>query len=706
MKEEIIKMLKESEIPLTEIDIQNRLNEKITLEALCDELRNMEKCGEVYVTKKNKYTVYENTHLKVGKLSVSKKGFGFVIMENEPDIHITKENMNGALHNDLVACEYVSNEEGRIVKILDRSFDTIIGEYISIGENKGKIILDDPRMKMEILIDEEHRNNAMPGHKVIVKPYTQISNNKYYGEVTKILGHKDDVGIDILSKVYEHDINPEFSEETKLELKDIPDTVCENDIIGRRDLRGEKIITMDGDDAKDFDDAISIEKLPNGHYKLGVHIADVSHYVKEDTALGKDAFDRGTSVYLVDRVIPMIPHQLSNGICSLNPHVDRLTLSCDMEIDSNGKVVKYDIYEAVINSKLRMTYKKANMFLEDGIVPEGYQDFIRELANMAELSKILRQKKIQRGQIDFDVPEAKIIVDEECKPIEIGERERGTGEKLIEDFMIAANETVAEYITNIGYPMMYRIHEIPREKKIKEYFTLLKNLGHNVKIKGKIKEIKPKQMQEVLNSMKDCSDYEMLSELGLRSMQKAIYSTENKGHFGLASSCYCHFTSPIRRYPDLTVHRVLKKILHGEEMTGKDLVHLEKQLYKEAEYASLKERNAIECERDVEDMKMAEYMKNHIGEEFIAKVASVVPSGMYVRLPNRIEGRVHISSIEGDYYIVDEASQSIFGKKSGERYKLGDEVIVKATDASKVEGTIDFELVKKKRLVYEEKKKS
>ena len=446
MKEEIIKMLKESEIPLTEIDIQNRLNEKITLEALCDELRNMEKCGEVYVTKKNKYTVYENTHLKVGKLSVSKKGFGFVIMENEPDIHITKENMNGALHNDLVACEYISDEEGRIVKILDRSFDTIIGEYIATGDNKGKVVLDDPRMKMEILIDEEHRNNAMPGHKVIVKPYTQISNNKYYGEVTKILGHKDDVGIDILSKVYEHDINPEFSEETKLELKDIPDTVCENDIIGRRDLRGEKIITMDGDDAKDFDDAISIEKLPNGHYKLGVHIADVSHYVKEDTALGKDAFDRGTSVYLADRVIPMLPHKLSNGICSLNPNVDRLAISCVMEINHKGDVVSYDIFESVIKSRKQMTYKKVNKFLEEGIVEEDYEPFASSLTLMAELAKILRENKERRGYIDFDIDESKIIVDDKEVLIK--------GEKDIFEVAVWINNGFSYSISsNDGFPL-------------------------------------------------------------------------------------------------------------------------------------------------------------------------------------------------------------------------------------------------------------
>ena len=700
MRDEILDLLKRVENPLTEIEIQDKLN--VSLDKLCEELRILEKCGDVYVTKKGKYTLYENTHLKVGKLSVNKKGFGFVILSGEPDVHIKAENMNGAIHNDLVACEYISPEEGRIVRILDRSFDTIIGEFVLEGEY-GKIILDDSRVKLTILIDENHRNNAMPGHKVIVKPYTEFSKNKYYGEVIRILGHKDDVGVDILSKVYEHDIEPNFTEETMAEIENIPISVSEDEIVGRRDLRDKKIITMDGDDAKDFDDAIYIEKLENGNYILGVHIADVTHYVKEGTALGRDAEERATSVYLVDRVIPMLPHQLSNGICSLNPGVDRLTMSCDMEYDKNGNLISFDIYEGVINSKLRMTYKKANMYLEEGKVSPGYEDFTHELDLMKELSLILRKKKDDRGQINFDVPEVKIIVDEECKPVEIGERERGTGEKLIEDFMIAANEVVAEYITNIGYPMMYRIHEIPKEKKLREYFNLLSALGHKVKVKGKIGEFRPKQMQELLDSLKDSKDFEMISELGLRSMQKAIYSTDNLGHYGLASKCYCHFTSPIRRYPDDTVHRVLKKILHGDEMNGFDLYHLQKQLIREAEHSSLKERNAIECERDVEDMKMAEYMMNHIGEEFNARVASVVPSGMFVRLENRIEGRVHVSSLKGDYYIIDEFSQSVVGKRSGKRYRLGDEIVVKCTDASKIEGTIDFEVVNKKEVNNEKK---
>ncbi len=706
MREEVLDILKKNQIPLSELEIQKKLKEKIDLDKLCEELRKLESTGDIYFTKKNKYTLYEYTHLKVGRLSVNRNGYGFVILNNEPDIHIRKENMNGALHNDLVAAEYISSDEGKIIKVIDRSLNTIIGEFAVGKDGNGYITIDDQRIKMNIEIDDDHRNGAMPGHKVIVKPYTQIDNYNYYGEVVTILGHKDDVGIDILSKVYEWDINPNFSEETLEQVKAIPLDVDANDIKNRRDLREEKIITMDGDDAKDFDDAISIKKLDNGNYNLGVHIADVSHYVKEGTPLGIDAAERGTSVYLVDRVIPMIPHQLSNGICSLNPNVDRFTMTCEMEIDSNANIVKYDVYNSVIRSHLRMTYNKANMVLEKNEIPEGYEDFVEELNMMRDLSKIIRSGRDRRGQIEFDVSEVEIKVDEEGKPIEIKERERGTGEKLIEDFMIAANESVAEYITNCGYPMMYRIHEVPREKRIVEYLTLLKTLGHNVTIKGKLNNIKPKQMQELIASLKGSKDYEVLCEQGLRAMQKAIYSTNNLGHFALASTCYCHFTSPIRRYPDLTIHRVLKMIISGNELSTEELKELENKLVVEADHSSIKEKNSVECERDVDDMKMAEYMQDHIGEVFEGKVSGVIPSGMFVRLTNKIEGRVAIDAFVGDYFIVDEASQSIFGKRSGKRYKLGDIVKVKVVAASKVDSTIDFEMYDGKGETKDEEKES
>ncbi|HOO67816.1 MAG TPA: ribonuclease R [Bacilli bacterium] len=692
MREEILDIVKENKDPLSELDIQSKLKDKIDLNELCEQLRTMEENGDLYFTKKGKYTSYENTHLKVGRLTVSKSGYGFVILENQPDIHIRKENMNGAIHNDLVAAEYISSDEGKIVRVINRSMSTFVGEYQSTKDGNGIIYIDDPRIKMEIIIDKDHRNNAMPGHKVIAKPYTQIGDNKYYGEIVKILGHKDDVGVDILSKVYEWDIEPNFSEETMEEIKDIPLEIVESSIVDRKDLRSKKIVTIDGDDAKDFDDAISIEKKADGNYILGVHIADVSYYVKEDTALGRDAADRATSVYLVDRVIPMLPHQLSNGICSLNPNVDRFAMTCEMEVDPYGKVIKYDIYQSVIKSSLRMTYKKVNSVLEKNEIPEGYEDFVPELKIMAELSKIIRKSRDDRGQINFDISEIKVVVNEEGKPIEVKERERGIGEKLIEDFMILANETVAEYITNCGYPMIYRIHEIPKEKNMVEYLSLLKALGHNVVIKGNLNNVKPRQIQDLLDSLKDEKDYEMLCEKGLRAMQKAIYSTKNLGHFALASKCYCHFTSPIRRYPDLTVHRVLREIFNNRSMESDVLKDLENKLSLEAEHSSLKERNSIECERDVDDMKTAEYMESHIGEVYDGKISGVISSGMFVRLENKIEGRVAIDSIKGDYYIVNEVGQTIYGKKNGKVYKLGDSVKIKVIGASKADSTIDFEL--------------
>jgi len=703
MRESIIEILDKNEVPLSEIDILDRLSFDITLEKLCEELREMEKVGDVYLTKKNKYTLFKYTHLKVGKLSVSKKGFGFVILNNEPDLHIKKENLNGAIHNDTVVAEYISDEEGRIVKIIDRSYDTIIGEYIEVNSSLGKIIVDDSRIKLNILIDKEHRNNAMPGHKVIVKPYKQINNVEWYGEIVKILGHKDDVGVDILSIVYEHDIEPIFSDAVMQEVLEIPQEVTSFEINGRIDLRGVKTVTIDGDDAKDFDDAISATKLENGNIKVIVSIADVTHYVKEGTNLYREAEERATSVYLVDRVIPMLPHQLSNGICSLNPNVDRLTISCEMEINKEGKVIDYDIYESVINSSFRMTYKKANMYLENKVIPEGYEEFTDLLDNAYEASLSLRKMKFHRGQIDFDVPEVKIIVDEECKPIEIKERERGTGEKLIEDLMIVANETVATYITNLGYPMVYRVHDKPIEKRMREYLALLKTLGHNVKLKGKIREIEPKQIQLMLSNFKNDKNYQLLCEFGLRAMAKAEYKIENLGHFGLASKCYCHFTSPIRRWPDQAVHRILKKILNGVEFSGRELIDIEKQFEREAEHSSLKERNSIECERAVEDMKMAEYMQEHIGETYKGVIVSIVPSGMFVRLDNRVEGKVHVATLTGDYYIVDEITQTIFGKRTGKKYRLGDEIKVIVTNASKQERIIDFEVVKESIVDEEEK---
>ncbi len=692
MKENILQILNDFKQPLDENKLLNELglHSATDLSELCNELRNMELNSEIYRTNNGKYILYKYTHLKSGRLSVKRKGFGFVLLEGEPDIYVSEANMNGAIHSDLVVVEKLEKGEGKVIKIIDRSFDCIIGEFV-LENGNGSLNIDNDRINMEITIDEKDRNNAMPGHKILVKPYKRKKDNVYLGEVVKILGHKDDPGIDILSVVYEHNINDVFPKKVLDEVEKIPLDVNENEIIGRRDLRSEQIFTIDGDSAKDFDDAVCIKKLENGNYKLGVHIADVSHYVKKGTELNKEALERATSVYLVDRVIPMLPHKLSNGICSLNPNVDRLTLTCDMEIDSKGKIVNHDLYESVINSKKRMTYREVNKIFVGEMV-EGYEEFEETLAMMYKLSKLLRGNKMSRGYLDFAIDEIEIKVDESGKPIDVSVRERGISENIIEDFMIAANETVAEHFYWLNYPAIYRIHEKPKAEKLKIYLELLNVLGH--KIKGNVNNVTPKFMQNILNSLKGSVDFEILSEAGLRSMQKAEYHVENKGHFGLASKFYTHFTSPIRRYPDLCIHSILKDFISGKTLDESQKKDLEKKLIYIATHSSEKERSAIECERDVVDMKTAEYMEENKGKQYIGKVSGVIPSGMFVRLENLIEGFVHISSLEGDYYVLDEKAQTLKGRNDKKGYRVGDSVTVKVISSSKEERKIDFELVK------------
>ena len=460
----------------------------------------------------------------------------------------------------------------------------------------------------------------------------------------------------------------------------------------RRDLRDQMIFTIDGDDTKDIDDAISIEKFANGHYKLGVHIADVSYYVKEGSPLDNEAMERGTSVYLVDRVIPMLPHELSNGICSLNPNVDRLAISCVMEFDSTGKQLNYEIFPSVIKSRIQMTYKKVNSILEKNVVPEGYEPYAENLREMAELATILRKAKVRRGYINFDIDEAKILVDENCKPTEITVRERGVGENLIEDFMIAANECVATHIYFMNLPFIYRVHEVPKEEKIRSFLGFVSNLGYS--IPGDIKDTKPTTMQRILKALEDKPEYKILSSLLLRCMQKAVYKPVNLGHYGLASTCYTHFTSPIRRYPDTTVHRLLRTYLFENKIDNATIRKWEEKLVYVADHSSDRERASVDCEREVEDMKMAEYMEKHIGEEFKGMISSVTNFGMFVELENLIEGLVHITSLKG-FYNYDETSQSLLGEKNGDKYTIGDNVLVKVVAASKEEKFIDFEIIKK-----------
>ena len=696
MEDKIIELLTNTDKALSVNEINDALGFSSVeeLKELLKVLNKLEDELKIYRTKKNNYLLFTNSHLKIGTMIANKKGYGFVDIEGDEDVFIPPTNMNGAIHGDKVIVEITSPKgidlEGRILKIVDRKFKQMVGEVYYV-KNKPFLKLDDDRIKLNIEIDKKKTLGAMDGHKVLVKITNKLKDNNYKGEIIKILGHKNDPGVDILSITNEMGIPDTFSDNVMKELEDIPDEVLEKDLANRTDLRDEVIFTIDGDDTKDIDDAISIEKI-NDHYKLGVHIADVSYYVRPNTALDSEAFDRGTSVYLADRVIPMLPHKLSNGICSLNPNVDRLALSCIMEIDNNGNVIDYDILQTVIKSRIQMTYKKVNQVLEENIIPEGYEEYVDKLRMMSDLARILRKNKENRGYIDFDIDESKIIVDDKGKAIDVTLRNRGTGEKLIEDFMIAANETVATHVYYMELPFIYRVHGEPNEEKINNFMRFLNILGY--KVKEDTKKLTPKTMQNILAQLKDKKEFHLLSALLLRSMQKAIYDTNNIGHFGIASKCYTHFTSPIRRYPDTTVHRLLHTYLFDNNINNDTINYYERELPFVAEHTSNMERRSIECERAVDDMKKAEYMMDHIGEEFDGIISSVLNFGMFVELPNLIEGLVRLDSLKGDCYTYDETTFTIRGNKDKRGYRLGDNVRVRVIAADKEKRTIDFEVVK------------
>lgn len=696
MKEQILEILKNSHSALSieEIDSLLNISSIEQTKELIELINEMEKKAELYRSNKNKYMLFSDSPYKQGILRVNKKGFGFVEMGEEEDIFISRDNMNNALDSDRVIAEITETKsdgrvEGKIIRVVERTLSTIVGE-IYFKKNKVYVNPDDKKLNMTIEIEKNKHMGTVPGHKVVVKINPNGKKGHYTGKVIKVLGHKNDPGVDILSIVYKYDIKDTFDEETIQELDAIKEEVTEADKVGRRDLTNEMIFTIDGSDTRDIDDAISIEKLENGNYKLGVHIADVSYYIKEGTALDKEAMERGTSVYLVDRVIPMIPHKLSNGICSLNPNVERLAISCVMEVDSNGQTVDYEIFESVIKSRIQMNYKSVNKILEENIVTEGYEEYVESLKLMHELSKIIRKAKKNRGSLDFEVDEPKILVDELCHPTEVVVRERGEGEKLIEDFMIQANETVATHIFYMELPFIYRVHEYPKEDKIRSFLTFLGTLGYSVS--GNIKDLSPKTMQKLLTFLKDKKEFKILSSQLLRNMQKAVYLPQNLGHYGLASKCYTHFTSPIRRYPDTTVHRLLRTYLFENKIDDQTIKHWETKLIEVADNSSFKERESIECEREVESMKMAEYMEDHIGEEFTGMISSINSFGMFIQLDNMIEGLVRLEDMK-DFFNYDEFTQTLTGERSKKKYALGDIVKVKVERASKEEKTIDFSII-------------
>ena len=692
MEEKIIEVLSNKESPAkSAIEINDELGYTNIddYRELEKSLNEMTKEGILYYSeKKKRYLLLENSHLIKGKLIMNPKGFGFVeIGEDRKDIYIHKDNLNNARNNDIVLIELIGDKtEGRVSKILSRDEDTFVGTIYF--KNDKCFAKPDNKKGVDIEISKETQHGLVDGHKVLIKP---INGNKYLGEVVTIIGHKNDVGVDILSFVYENNFHPDFPEDVIEQLKEVPDTVTEKEMAGRLDLRDRVIFTIDGDDTKDIDDAISIKKLDDKTYELGVHIADVSNYVLPDSPLDKEAYERGTSVYLVDRVIPMIPHQLSNGICSLNPNVDRLAMSCIMTINNHGEVTHYDIKPSVIKSRIQMTYNKVNDILDKNIIADNYEEFVSDLNLMKELSDILRKKMIKRGYIEFSSDEPKIIVDDNCHPIEIKLREEGTGENMIENFMVIANETVSSFIFYQNLPGIYRVHDKPDEKRLQKFFDFLTIRGYVVK--GKRQNVTGKDLQYILNQLTDKPDFQILSDMAIRCQAKAIYSSENIGHFGLGSKCYSHFTSPIRRYPDLILHRLVKDYTnnYSDEIIHKWEINLPEM----ANHCSIKEQDSVKCERDVDDMKKAEYMEDHIGEDFNGIISNVQEFGIFVELPNSVEGLVKIEDMPSGGYSYIEEKLSLINKNNKKMFTFGDRVKVKCIRASKEDNTIDFELIEK-----------
>ena len=708
MKEQVLETLKKEYDAKTLLQINDLMGFETSeeLKDLQDVLEELVKDYVVYKTKKDKYILLANCpSLKIGKYQANKKGFGFVLLNKEDDLYISGENSNGAIDGDIVLAEVLNKgikPEGHIIKIIERNLHNLVGEIVSFKKGLG-LKLDDERLDLNIKLDKKSLQGCVVGHKVLVKLTKEIGRKKYLGEVIKILGHKDDPGTDILSIAYKYDIEPDFSAETKEELLSLPEEVSPADLIGRRNLTDKMIFTIDGAHTKDIDDAISLEK-DGSNYILGVHIADVSNYVKENTGLGNDAYERGTSNYLANTVIPMLPHQLSNGICSLNEGVIRLTMSCVMTINEKGKVIDYDIFESYIKSSKKMTYEAVNDILMRDIIPDGYESFADTLKEMNVLAHILRKEKMGRGYIDFNLDEPEIIQDENGKAIDIVRVVREDGEKMIEDFMIAANETVASHIYNMDLPFIYRVHGAPNSDKIDDFTNLLKALGYT--LKTRTLDMTPKTMQNVLKELDDKPEFKILSSLLLRSMRKAEYSKENIGHFGLASKAYTHFTSPIRRFPDLTVHRLLKKYLVEKDFSMSTINYLNNALVSIAEHSSEREVAAQNAERDVDDMKMAEYMESHIGEIYEGVISSVTSFGFFVELPNLIEGLVHVNSLKGDYFNYVPELLSLVGNTTKKTYRIGDKVKVKCVGASKERAMIDFEVVKEDKDTLKKKPKS
>ena len=662
-------------------------------------LKSMEKEGLIVRTKKDKFGVPERLGLVSGKLEVHQKGFGFLIpdAEGEKDVFIPSSSMNGAMNGDRVLVQITREDingkkrEGEVQEVLDRANKKIIGVYED-SRNFGFVVPEDSRLNQDIFISKKDRNGATEGDLVICEVVKWADKRRSpEGIVKEVLGKKGDRGLDIITIIKKYGLPEEFPDKVLNYAENIEEEIPEKEYARRVDLRNLRMVTIDGEDAKDLDDAVSIERLDKGKFRLGVHIADVSHYVKEKNPLDREALKRGTSVYLIDRVIPMLPKKLSNGICSLNPKVDRLALSCFMIIDSKGKVIQHEIEETVIKTSERMTYTDVTKILEnnDEELIKRYDYLVDDFKAMEELCNILRTKRMRRGAIDFNFEESKIILNDLGKPIDIRPYDRAIANRIIEEFMLVCNETIAEHMYWTNLPFVYRIHEEPDEEKLEKFKEFIYNLGYVVRWG---QETHPRALQDILDKVKGKKEETVVSTLLLRSMMQAKYSPECVGHFGLAAKYYCHFTSPIRRYPDLQIHRIIKEQINGK-IDEKRSARLSNIVEIASKQSSEMERLAQEAEREVDDLKKAEYMQERIGEEFSGIISSVTSFGLFAELPNTIEGLIHITALDDDYYIYDEAHLCLIGERTKKVYRLGDEVKVRCTRVDIDNREIYFDLV-------------
>lgn len=667
-------------------------------------LAEMESEGEVLRTRTDRYGVPERMNLVRGKLQAHPKGFGFLIPDDRdhPDIYIHANDMKGAMQNDIILGRVTGKGgpngtklEGEVVRIVKRANTQLVGVFES-HETYAFVIPDDKRIQKDIFIPKEKFGGAVTGQKVVVHLNTYPDGRAAAeGEIIEILGHKDDPGVDILSIIRKFGLPEAFPPEVMEEAEAVPDEIHPEELAGRRDLRDRQIVTIDGEDAKDLDDAVNVERLENGNYVLGVHIADVSYYVREGSELDREAYNRGTSVYLVDRVIPMLPHRLSNGICSLNPRVDRLTMSCEMEIDPTGRVVRHDIFPSVIKTVERMTYTNVRLLVEDEAEPElvqRYEYLLPKFKLMKELALVLRNKRMRRGAIDFDFSESKVKVDENGKPVDIVKRTRTIAEQIIEEFMLAANETVAEHFHWLKVPFLYRIHEDPDSEKLLHFMEFITNFGYIVK--GTANTVHPRALQTLLEEIKGSKEETVISTVMLRSMKQAKYDAQSLGHFGLAAEYYSHFTSPIRRYPDLIIHRVMREVLeNGGALPERRMEELGGKMPDYAQHSSERERLAVDAERETDALKKAEFMLDKIGEEFEGIISSVTSFGMFIELDNTVEGLVRLSDLTDDYYHFHEMQLALIGERTSKIYRIGDEAKVRVARVNLEERTIDFEMV-------------